>query len=171
MKRAHFVAIGVGLLLLLSGGFLLWNKSQWPQGGLREEKTTLSKEAKVALDTAIADEYHARAVYQAVIEKFGEKKPFSNIIRSEEKHIGSLAQIYTRYGFAAPADPWAGKVTAPESFSDACAIGVSAEIANAKMYREDLMPKVQEYPDIVAEFTHLLDASEHNHLAAFSKCQ
>ena len=37
-----------------------------------------------ALDLAINDEYKAQATYQKVIDKFGEIRPFSNIIQAEQ---------------------------------------------------------------------------------------
>ena len=39
---------------------------------------------------AINDEYHARAFYNAVIDKFGEIRPFSNIVQAETRHAETI---------------------------------------------------------------------------------
>ncbi|MGB7250036.1 MAG: hypothetical protein WBC73_13945, partial [Phormidesmis sp.] len=38
-----------------------------------------------AMVEAINDEYRARALYGAVLEKFGEVRPFSNIVQAENR--------------------------------------------------------------------------------------
>lgn len=130
----------------------------------------LDEEAKQALDEALADEYKARATYEKVIEKFGAIRPFSMIIRAEEQHINSLKRMYEQYGIQAPD---AQDVVVPDfsSVSDACSAGVEAEIANAKLYSEKLLPAVAEYEDVTAVFTNLMDASQNNHLPAFERCR
>ena len=52
----------------------------------------------------------------------------------------------------------------------ACQTGVDAEIANADLYKNILLPIVTNYPDITAVFTNLMNASEEKHLPAFEKC-
>ena len=71
---------------------------------------------------------------------------------------------------AVPADPWTGKVAAPETLTAACQTGVDAEIANAALYREKLLPAVTEYLDITSVFTNLMNASQEKHLPAFDRC-
>ncbi len=123
-----------------------------------------------ALNTAINDEYKAHAVYDAVIKKFGSVKPFIMIIRAEEQHISSLKELYDKYGVVIPADNWLGNVTVPDSIKDSCQLGVDAEIANAALYKDELLPLVTDYPDITAVFNSLMSASEVNHLTAFKRC-
>lgn len=130
----------------------------------------LSMPVKEALDEAINDEYKALSVYEAVIEKFGMVRPFSMIKGAEEQHIASLKAIYDKYGLEVPENSWIGKVTAPETIQEACQTGVEAEIANADLYKNHLLPAVEDYEDIVMVFTNLMNASEQKHLAAFEKC-
>lgn len=144
------------------------------EGGILDETSAPTKElsasAKSALDTAIADEYNARAVYASIIKKFGNIRPFSNIILAEEQHIIALKSVYDRYGVTVPAE---GKINVPAFVTkeDACKAGVSAEIANAELYRNTLLPAVSEYPEIVQVFTNLMNASQEKHLPAFERCQ
>lgn len=130
----------------------------------------LSVEVKKALEDAIDDEYKAFSTYQAVIEEFGMKRPFSMIIRAEESHIASLKSLFDKYGLEIPKNAWLEKVSAPASIKEACQIGVEAEIANAKLYKEELLPAVKNYSDITNVFNNLMDASQEKHLPAFERC-
>lgn len=138
--------------------------------GLEYPAGALTDAAKSAIFSAIDDEYKAHATYEAVIAKFGSVRPFSMIIRSEEQHISSLKALLDKYGVAIPSDSWTGKVTAPDSITAACQTGVDAEIANAALYREKLLPAVTEYSDITSVFTNLMNASQEKHLPAFDRC-
>jgi hypothetical protein len=127
-------------------------------------------EARQALDEAINDEYKALSTYEAVIAKFGNVRPFSMIKGAEEQHIASLKTVYDKYGLKAPANTWINKVSAPATLQNACQIGVDAEIANASLYKDKLLPMVIEHEDIVSVFTNLMNASQQKHLPAFEKC-
>lgn len=122
-----------------------------------------------ALDAAIDDEYKARATYEAVMDKLGSIRPFSMIIRAEEQHISSLKALYDKYGLDIPDDPYTS-VSIASTKSENCTVGVEAEIENAALYREQLLPAVEAYPDITSVFTKLMNASQDNHLPAFERC-
>lgn len=130
----------------------------------------LPEEIQAALDEAINDEYKALSTYEAVMAKFGTTRPFSMIKGAEEQHIASLKAIYDKYGLKVPANEWPDKVSAPETLQEACQIGVEAEIANAALYKDELLPAVSEYEDITSVFENLMNASEQKHLPAFEKC-
>lgn len=130
----------------------------------------LSSKVKTALNEAIEDEYKALSVYEVVISKFGVIRPFSMIKGAEEQHIASLRAIYDKYGLEIPANNWLGKISAPATLQEACQIGVDAEIANATLYRDELLPAVTEYKDITLVFENLMNASQQKHLPAFERC-
>lgn len=130
----------------------------------------LSQSAKDSLDEAIGDEYKALATYEAVISKLGTVRPFSMIKGAEEQHIASLKAIYDKYGIVPPVNTLSGTLTAPETLKEACQVGVEAEIANASLYRDKLLPAVKGYEDIVGVFTNLMNASQEKHLNAFERC-
>lgn len=121
-----------------------------------------------ALADALDDEYRAEATYQAVLDKFGDVRPFSNIIRAEQRHAGMVKNQYARLGMAAPANPYLGEIAAPESLLDACKAGVEAEIENIALY-DKLLPKIGD-PQIRATLERLQAASRENHLPAFQRC-
>lgn len=129
----------------------------------------LSIKVRDALYKAIQDEYKAKAVYEATIDKFGSIRPFSMIVRAEEQHISSLKAIYDKYGLAIP-EPEELSLSIPDTLSEACQIGVNAEIENADLYKKELLPKVSEYPDITFVFNNLMNASQEKHLPAFERC-
>ena len=136
--------------------------------------STVPQPVEDALITALQDEYHAEAFYDAVMEKFGPVRPFSNIIRSEQMHQSALIDIMTRYGVAIPANTELKsaeiRAAVPATLGEACSIGVQAEIDNAGLYTDELLPAVKAYPDITTVFTALSDASQQKHLPAFQRC-
>lgn len=129
---------------------------------------------EAALQAALEDEFHAEAVYAATIAKFGNVTPFTNIIRAERQHSSRLIAVMRSHGLSAPENPYTngGKAVGPlpATLAEVCAIGVEAEIANAGLYDEKLLPAVTAYPDIVQAFTALRDASRQSHLPAFERC-
>lgn len=130
----------------------------------------LSDEVLSVLNKAINDEYKALSFYKTVIAKFGIVRPFSMIKGAEEQHIASLKTIYDKYGIEVPENNWLGKVAAPETLKEACQIGVEAEIENAALYKDELLPAAKDYEDITLVFTNLMNASQDKHLPAFEKC-
>ncbi len=129
---------------------------------LTDESLTLQK----MLVFAIEDEYLARGEYQKVIEKFGNRRPFSNIIKAEERHISWLKPLFKKYNFVLPPDRGLELAKIPEFFTEALQIGVEAEIANIAMYERFLK---KDLPDEVRDvFNHLLTGSR-NHLNAFKR--
>jgi hypothetical protein len=135
---------------------------------------TLTPDAVAALGSALQDERHAEAFYAAVMTKFGNARPFSNIIQAERRHEAMLIGLYETYGVAIPENGYAiGAMedpAAPETLVDACKIGVEAEIANRDLYDGQLLTAVATYPDITLVMQRLRDASEENHLPAFQRC-
>ncbi len=130
----------------------------------------LSDEAKRSLDLALADEYKAKATYESVIGQFGSVRPFNMIVRAEQQHINALLAVYDRYGLEAPVDA-TPQVASFANLQDACKAGVDAEVANAALYKNTLLPTAANYEDIVFVFTNLMNASQNKHLPAFERCQ
>ncbi len=129
----------------------------------------LSVEVQNSLYKAIQDEYKAKAVYEATINKFGSVRPFSMIVRAEEQHISLLRAIYDKYGLTIP-EPEKISLSIPDMLSEVCQVGVNAETENVGLYKKELLPKVSEYSDITSVFTNLMNASQEKHLPAFQRC-
>ncbi|ESA38171.1 hypothetical protein N836_32595 [Leptolyngbya sp. Heron Island J] len=128
----------------------------------------LDDRTQQAMIDAINDEYQARAFYTAVIEKYGNVRPFSNIVQAEERHAQRWYTLFARYGLSVPEDTFAGNVEAPETLQAACEMAVAAEIANVQMY-DSFLEFVKE-PDLRATFTQLRNVSQNNHKPAFERC-
>jgi len=122
---------------------------------------------KSKLDMAIDDEYHARAMYAAVIEQFGEVRPFSQIIRAEERHIAALVRLYERYNLEVLADPYTEVEYSFTSLDEAARQARDAEIANAALYDELLLDVTD--PEVIRVFENLQWASQERHLPAFER--
>ncbi|MFP4487308.1 MAG: ferritin-like domain-containing protein [Campylobacterales bacterium] len=119
-----------------------------------------------ALNEAIIDEYEARAYYSAVLARFGDVEPFSNIVASETRHMEALKSLFRKYGVQIPPDE--AYFEPPQSLQEACKTGVKEEIDNIKMY--DRLLSVTDKEDIKNVFYHLQAASFNNHLPAFQNC-
>ncbi|MDO8454061.1 MAG: DUF2202 domain-containing protein, partial [Sulfurimonas sp.] len=81
-----------------------------------------------ALRIALYDEYHARAVYMKVMERFGSIQPFANIVDAENRHIEELLYLFNKYNLEPPIDDWSSKVQAEATLVENCEMGVAAEI-------------------------------------------
>ena len=115
---------------------------------------------------AIEDEYLAQAEYDVIMDTYGTKKPFSNIIKAEATHISLLEPLFEEYDVKVPVKDWESLVAVPESLDAAYEIGVEAEEKNIAMYESFLEENL---PDNVREvFEDLMNASK-KHLAAFQR--
>lgn len=124
-----------------------------------------------AMNTALADERKAHAMYEAIIERFGDVRPFSNIVHAEQRHIDALLPLYARYGLTPPDDTTSlPEEVFTQDMLGLCQVGVAAEIENVRLYDEELLPAVAAYPDISAVMQRLRDASHDKHLPAFQRC-
>ncbi|UKO96825.1 ferritin-like domain-containing protein [Nostoc sp. UHCC 0870] len=128
----------------------------------------LNAETQQAMIDAINDEYYARAFYTAVINKFGEVRPFSNIVHAEDRHVSLWNHLFTKYGLPIPPDTFMGNIPAPDTLQAACQTGVESEIANVQMY--DRFLEFVQQADLRAAFIQLRHVSQNNHLPAFQRC-
>ena len=128
----------------------------------------LSGEEVRGLLMALNDEYHAWAVYDQVIQDFGQVRPFVNIQRAEATHMDALEALFAAYGLPVPENPWPGNVAGFESVQAACVAGVEAEILNAELY--DRLFASTEREDILTVYRSLQAASNDKHLPAFQNC-
>ncbi|VXD13662.1 exported hypothetical protein [Planktothrix serta PCC 8927] len=155
----------VAAILIISNGIVFSGFS--PVKAMPQ--TSLDSKTQQAMIDAINDEYRARAFYNAVMEKFGSVRPFSNIVQSENNHVNLWVNIFAKYGMAVPTDSFAGNVEVPDTLKAACQMGVEAEIDNVEMYDRFLGFVTQ--PDLKAAFAQLRQVSQERHLPAFERCQ
>ena len=126
------------------------------------------KGLKHALDAALDDERKAIALYAAVIEKHGERRPFVNIIDAERRHAAALLKQYERLGLEPPPDRWAHhEFEVPDVFRVVCDEAVVAELENVEMY-DELMERIED-EGVRRVFERLRWASLERHLPAFRR--
>lgn len=130
------------------------------KGALADEDLTIAD----MLTYAIQDEYAAHGEYAAILAAYGNVKPYSNILRSEETHIAYLAELFTAYGMTVPKDDSSSRVVLPSSLLEAGKIGVQAEIDNIAMYKLFLS---KDLPDDIARVFNALKNASESHLQAF----
>jgi hypothetical protein len=121
-----------------------------------------------AMQAGLMDEYHAYAVYEAVMAQFGTYAPFTNIQRAELQHINTWTFMFERYSLDMPDAP---VFDLPEfaTLADACQAAADAEIANFDLY-DNMLETFVNYPDLTQIATSLRNASEFSHLPAFEQC-
>jgi hypothetical protein len=115
---------------------------------------------------SIQDEYLARAEYELIMNEHGQIRPFSNIIRAEERHVEWLQELFGTRNLAVPEDTAAEHVVLPESMKAAVEAGVQAELENIAMYASFLK---QDLPADVREVFERLKGASENHLEAFRR--
>lgn len=161
MKKVILIVVVVTLSLASTVAFA--NVVDFGAKGAKEQ-TDYSLEEM--LKYAIEDEYLAHAEYEVIINKFGDDRPFTNIIRAEEKHIGELEEIFKTYGLEIPVVDPSGHVVLPETIEQAFETGIKAEIENIAMYEKFL---TGELPDDVREVFENLKKGSESHLQAFTR--
>lgn len=129
----------------------------------------MNRKLEQSLIEALEDEYKAQALYRKIIQKFGDIRPFINIVKAEGRHIQALLPLFEKYGFTIPEDSWPDRIEAPENSLQACEAGVAAEIENNGMYYR-LLADTTDYEDVQAVFKNLQRATRDNHLPAFQRC-
>lgn len=120
------------------------------------------------LTKAISDEYLAQAEYDAILEKYGEQRPFINLSKAEETHINLLLPLLEEYEVAIPKTDWDSTIKVPESLEAAYQAGIDAETENIAMYKSFLKEDLPE--NVEDAFERLMNASE-NHLRAFQNAE
>ena len=110
-------------------------------------------------------EYAASAMYQAVIDKFGQVEPYVTIRVAEERHISALIRQLDRYGVKVPANPYLGAVAAPAKLQAAAEAWAIGEIENVTMY-DKLLGKSSD-SNLNRVLTNLRASSQNSHLPLF----
>lgn len=153
-------------MLLLVGSMVLMPTTAFAdtigsQNIVEDETYTLEE----MLQYAYEDEMMAEYEYQYLVDELGVSRPFTNIIKSEQRHIDLVLDLYEAYDLEVPEFDSSAYVVLPETYTEAMAIGVRAEIANIAMYEAFLSQDLPE--DVKATFIALQSGSE-SHLNAFS---
>lgn len=156
--------LGLSLIVFMFGNTVFAQETDYGAVGA-SQKTNYSIEDM--LRYALQDEYLARAEYEAIIDKYGEIRPFTNIISSEDQHILLLKPLFEKYNLKISEDISKSYVLIPETLSESFEVGVKAEIDNIAMYQKFLDQK--DIPeDLKLAFETLKKASE-KHLKAFER--
>lgn len=132
---------------------------------------------KSTLQTALDDERHAHALYGAVMLKYGEVRPFANIVRSEAMHMKLATDLMAKYSFKPAPDKFARKpretkeefiarLEVPATYAAALRMAASLERQQGPLYGR-LSEGVPD--DVKTVFTKLKADSVERHLVAFER--
>ena len=161
---------GFSQVFSIKGGTNAWVSAELPIEKVADEKKArLDEKTEKALLAALADERRAQATYEAVLEKFPDARPFSNIVNAEKRHESFLLPLFEKYSVKVPENEFTKeKAQVPATVADACQSAVAGEKENIALY-DGFLEFVKEQ-DIRKVFIHLRDASKNNHLPAFERC-
>ena len=130
--------------------------------------TGLSSDREI-LEMALDDELRAEATYEAVLDRFGDVRPFSNIINAEVRHADAVRSEMKRLGYEPQSgNSYRGTIDAPKTLLAACEAGVQAERENIALY-DELLPNVADV-EARSVLERLQWASRERHLPAFERC-
>ena len=144
----------------IGGGTSAWTAAGLPIENIsKTSKSKLDEKTEKALLAALADERQAQATYEAVIAKFGNARPFSNIVNAEKRHESILLPLFEKYGVELPKNEFnKDKAQVPATLTEACQNAVKGERANIALY-DGFLEFVKE-SDIREVFVYLRDASQ-----------
>lgn len=137
--------------------------------GLSFVETAPLTEAEVeGLQAGIVEEYMAYNTYAAIIEEYGQVRPFSRIINAEEKHASALIRLADYYSVEVPENAGQTFDFSYTTLTEACQVGVEIETLDAA----DLQKLISETenPNLIKVYTNLMNASLNKHLVAFEAC-
>lgn len=124
-------------------------------------------DTKALLDEAYQDELKAYIRYEAVIEQFGDIRPFANLVESERRHLDHLADLYIARGLT-PAAVFEPAPVMYLSVASACQVSLEAERENVALL-DRLIAETTE-PDIKATLEWIREASAGRHIPALERC-
>jgi hypothetical protein len=167
MKSAYVTIITwiviAAMLILLPVGAALAVNGEYGASAVRDGRTYSLEET---LTYAIQDEYLAYARYRAFIERFGEQRPFTNIVEAENMHIMLLKSLLGKYGLPVPNDESGEFVTVPGTLEEAVKAAAEAEKAGIRMYDTFLK---QDLPSDVSAVYGVLSNANQNHVRALER--
>ncbi|MFC2055082.1 DUF2202 domain-containing protein [Chloroflexota bacterium] len=137
-------------------------------GGGQGSREPLSNAEIEGLVRAIEEEFGAQALYQSVLEKFGNVTPFNDIVLSEARHASALINQAQKYGIQVPEFPSSEGLPAFDTVTETCLAGVDAEIADAELYDE--LMSFTTNSALIRVYINLQKASLDSHLPAFEDC-
>lgn len=114
------------------------------------------------LRLALYDGYAARAFYSKMVEAFGPRAPFVDIVKSEEKRTATLSTLARRFGVPLPLDPFPLETALAPDWRTNCERAVSGEVERARLY-ESLLTEIAE-PEIRRTLRRLQANAVERHL-------
>jgi hypothetical protein len=129
--------------------------------------TAVNAKAADALRETLLDERRAGAFYTSVMDRYGQVRPFSNVVHAEKRHAAVIESLMTRHGVAIPNDAPTNLPAVPGTLAECNRLAAQLERDNIAMY--DRVLTDVSAPDIRAAFENLRAASLNNHLPAFER--
>ena len=120
-----------------------------------------------AVRIALYDEFAARSFDARVVEAFGARAPFADLIRSDAQRIEALSALCQRFGIPRPIDPFAQETMLAPGWLANCERAVAGRAANVRLY-QTLLAQVAE-PEVRGVFLSLQAGSLERDLPALQR--
>jgi hypothetical protein len=117
-----------------------------------------------AIRVALYEEFAARSFDARVVEAFGARAPFPELMRADEQRITALSDLCQRFGIPRPLDPFPQETRLEPSWLANCARAAAGRVGTAQIYGT-LLARVAE-PEVRSVFLQLQSASMGQHLPA-----
>ncbi len=133
----------------------------------------LPPQLEEALERSLQDTYQSIAFNSLVLTELGEGSPFLNIIRTDQHYLAAQLALFDKYNVTIPQNTWFDRIDTPESDLDrqlACARGFELKKETVRLYTTDLLPVVQDRPDLLKVFTAIANAADELQMPALDAC-
>lgn len=128
---------------------------KWGAKAAKEDKN-LSVEK--ILTYAIENEYLEKAKYEEIIKQFGDKRPFTDILKAKNINISLLKTTFLKYKIPIPKDRSREFLKTPSTIEESFEIAIGEEIENMAMYNSFIIKKGVPQ-ELIMIFVRLRDAS------------
>lgn len=128
----------------------------------KDESYTMEEMLRYALE----DEYKAKYEYEYLINEEGFERPFTNILKAEERHIEALNRLYESKGIKAPEIKKPERSGSSQNREEVFKAEAEAERLNISMYEKFLKEDID--AETKAVFENLMKGSR-SHLAAYER--
>ncbi|ATE61089.1 ferritin-like domain-containing protein [Thauera sinica] len=118
-----------------------------------------------AVRIAMYEEYAARSFHARVVEAFGPRPPFADVLRSQEQQVAALAALCERFGIPRPLDPFPQQTSVAPLWLANCERAMAGEAGKIRLYGY-LLANVAE-PEARRVLQDLQATAFERHLPAF----
>ncbi len=143
--------------------------------------TIIPEEIITVLEDIYTNEQLIVNAYNKYVSEFPLQRPFPMIVREERIFIERLLSLFDKYGLDIPTKSVTGTgIILPKQATGSldqnlyskqlCKQWMELEMRRYSLYERDMLPVIQDYPDIKQVLTEIMELSQNRFLGAFTEC-